>query len=684
MLGNKRVLGGNEGEVTKVGLLVLLVLLPQGVDTVNHLLDQLNLGVSEPVLVGDVVGVSGLATRLSASSTGLQVQLLAASLQLVNAVLGPARQVNVDRGPHASTKVGGAGVDVTELLAKAEVLARLSLDRVLDSLDTLGQPAEHLPDSTSLLHGDDTELILLVDPDEEGLLSVVEDATALGPVALHAGNSQVPVSRHKQEMVVNKLLANLLVHSSQGVVLSSKVSREGLDSVGHQLLNSNTLILGDSGRQTKSINGATNTDPARVNGDIRRNISLDLANIHVRCVPSRGADSMVLLDQGVEHRGEVLVRIPVTSVDTTVLVVKLNSASNGLSKGESRGLGSDALKLVPLFLGHMLGNKRVLGGNEGEVTKVGLLVLLVLLPQGVDTVNHLLDQLNLRVSEPVLVGDVVGEPSLATRLSLSSTGLQVQLLAASLQLVNAVLGPARQVNVDGGPHASTKVGGAGVDVTEPLIQTEVLARLLLDRISNSLDTLGQPGEHLLDITAHLHGDDTELILLVDPDEEGLLFVVEDSTALRPVALHAGNSQVPVSRHEQEVVINKLLTNLLIHSSQRVVLSSQISREALDSIDHQLLNSSTLLPGDSGRQTKSINGTADTDPARVNRGILNNIALELAHIHVRGVPSRGADSMVLLDQGVEHRGEVLVRIPVTSVDTTVLVVKVNSACDGLDE
>merc|ERR1719319_105105 len=444
------------------------------------------------------------------------------------------------------------------------------------------------------------------------------------------------------------------------------------------------LILGNTRRQTKSINGATNTDPARVNGDIRRNISLDLANIHVRCVPSRGADSMVLLDQGVEHRGEVLVRIPVTSVDTTVLVVKLNSASNGLSKGESRGLGSDALKLVPLFLGHMLGNKRVLGGNEGEVTKVGLLVLLVLLPQGVDSINHLLDQLNLRVSEPVLVGDVVGEPSLATRLSLSSTGLQVQLLAASLQLVNAVLGPARQVNVDGGPHASTKVGGAGMDVTEPLIQTEVLARLLLDRISNSLDTLGQPGEHLLDITAHLHGDDTELILLVDPDEEGLLFVVEDSTALRPVALHAGNSQVPVSRHEQEVVINKLLTNLLIHSSQRVVLSSQISREALDSIDHQLLNSSTLLPGDSGRQTKSINGTADTDPARVNRGILNNIALELAHIHVRGVHSRGADSMVLLDQGVEHRGEVLVRIPVTSVDTTVLVVKVNSACDGLDE
>ena len=33
----------------------------------------------------------------------------------------------------------------------------------------------------------------------------------------------------------------------------------------------------------------------------------------------------------------------------------------------------------------------------------------VLLDQGVDAVNHLLDELHLRVAEPVLVGDVVGD-----------------------------------------------------------------------------------------------------------------------------------------------------------------------------------------------------------------------------------------------------------------------------------
>ena len=39
-------------------LLPLEVLLPQGVDTVNHDLDQLDLGVAQSVLVGDVVSVA--------------------------------------------------------------------------------------------------------------------------------------------------------------------------------------------------------------------------------------------------------------------------------------------------------------------------------------------------------------------------------------------------------------------------------------------------------------------------------------------------------------------------------------------------------------------------------------------------------------------------------------------------
>ena len=172
-------------------LLELKVLLPESVDGVNHDLDQLDLGVSQPVLVGDVVGVSSLATGLAAGATGLDSQLLTPGLQLVNGLLGPSGQVNVDGGSHASAQVGGARVDVSVLLGQSVVLARLSLDGLLDSLDATGQAGEHSLDITSLLHGDDSGLVLLIDPQKEGLGVIVEDSTTLGPVTLHTSNLEI-------------------------------------------------------------------------------------------------------------------------------------------------------------------------------------------------------------------------------------------------------------------------------------------------------------------------------------------------------------------------------------------------------------------------------------------------------------------------------------------------------------
>merc|ERR1719189_3188085 len=123
-------------------LLPLEVLLPEGVDTVNHDLDQLNLGVSKTMLVGNVVGVASLSAGLSPGSAGLDGELLASGLQLVNSLLGPPGKVNVHGGAHAGSKIGGAGVDVAVLLIQTEVLADLSLDAVADSLDASGETTE--------------------------------------------------------------------------------------------------------------------------------------------------------------------------------------------------------------------------------------------------------------------------------------------------------------------------------------------------------------------------------------------------------------------------------------------------------------------------------------------------------------------------------------------------------------
>jgi len=89
---------------------------------------------------------------------------------------------------------------------------------------------------------------------------------------------------------------------------------------------------------------------------------------------------VVLLNDWVKDRSEIFVRVPVTSIDTTVLVVEGNSTSNSLSEGKSRCLSFDILEFVPFLLVDMLRNKRMLGGNEREISEVLLLVFLVFLP----------------------------------------------------------------------------------------------------------------------------------------------------------------------------------------------------------------------------------------------------------------------------------------------------------------
>jgi len=278
----------------------------------------------------------------------------------------------------------------------------------------------------------------------------VEDATTLRPITLHTSNSQVAVTRHEEEVIINKLLTHPLVHSSEWVVGTCQVTLEPLQGSGDKLLDTNALFLGDSGRQTKSLDGAANTNPDRVNWNLWVDVSIDLGRVHVRDMLEVGWESVVLADQGIKDISEINVGVLVTSVDAAVLVIELNGASNGLGQGEAGGLGDNVAKLGPLCWGHMFGNQTVLGFDVGECASDAVLLLegQVFLVQGVDTVNHGLHKLDLGVSQPMLVGDVVGVSRLSTRLTTGAAGLDSKFLAPGLELVNTLLGPARKVHVD--------------------------------------------------------------------------------------------------------------------------------------------------------------------------------------------------------------------------------------------
>ena len=139
-----------------------------------------------------------------------------------------------------------------------------------------GESREDCSDIGSLLHGNDPELILLVDPDEEGLGSIVEDTSALGPVSLHASSDEVLVSRHKEEVVVDELLPHFLVHPSERVIGAGKVALsweyynnslnkkeiylEIAKGSLHEALHFQTLLLSDSRAEAKSRNASS--DPS--------------------------------------------------------------------------------------------------------------------------------------------------------------------------------------------------------------------------------------------------------------------------------------------------------------------------------------------------------------------------------------------------------------------------------------
>ena len=210
-------------------LLKLDIFLDQGVDPVNHALDQLHLGVSQAMFVGDVVGDSSLTSGLSSGASRLNLELLASLLQTWQTFLGVTWQINMNRGSHPGAQVGGAGVDVAILGVQHELLPRLLLDTVTHSSDATSQTIKHSLHISTLLHGDDPQLVLLVDPHQEGLLLVVEDPSALGPVPLHAGGLEVLVPGHEEEVIVHQLLSDgLLLQGEQELVRSETEVSGGL------------------------------------------------------------------------------------------------------------------------------------------------------------------------------------------------------------------------------------------------------------------------------------------------------------------------------------------------------------------------------------------------------------------------------------------------------------------------
>ena len=98
-----------------------------------------------------------------------------------------------------------------------------------------------------------------------------------------------------------------------------------------------------------------------MNGDLGVNIGGDLGGIHVRGVLEVTSKTVVLANEGIENISEIDVRIFITSIDTAMLVVEVNSASDGLGQSEAGGGSHMVTQFSPFFGGDVLGSQRVSG-----------------------------------------------------------------------------------------------------------------------------------------------------------------------------------------------------------------------------------------------------------------------------------------------------------------------------------
>ena len=124
---------------------------------------------------------------------------------------------------------------------------------------------------------------------------------------------------------------------------------------------------------------------------------------------------------------------------------------------------------------------------------------------------------------------------------------------------------------------------------------------------------GEPLENLADVGTILHGDDTKLVLLIHPDEEGLSIVVEDTTRLGPVVLETARFKILVTTLEKEVIGDELVTLTIGHGSEGVVLALEFSSEGVEGRDNLRLNLTALLSSDASAQgvVSEVTGNADS-------------------------------------------------------------------------
>jgi len=126
-----------------------------------------------------------------------------------------------------------------------------------------------------------------------------------------------------------------------------------------------------------------------------------------------------------------------------------------------------------------------------------------------------------------------------------------------------------------------------------------------------------------------------LILFVDPDEESLGIVMEDTSSFWPVSLESCGFEIFVTTLEKEMISNKLLLLGFSHVTKRIVSTLKITSEFTKSGGNKLFDFVSLLSCNGSSEWVVSQVSSNSDSSGVDHLVLVNWewwAVELSIVH----------------------------------------------------
>jgi hypothetical protein len=153
-----------------------------------------------------------------------------------------------------------------------------------------------------------------------------------------------------------------------------------------------------------------------------------------------------------------------------------------------------------------------------------------------------LNEIFFRKAKAALVADIVDVIGCLGVLTVYATNLYVVLVSDCFEKA-WFLTEVGQVDVNGGAQSCSKVCRAAGNVAE------IFGMGKLSDFFNYGTSTAESREHCSNVGSCLHRYYAELVLFVDPNKECLSVIVEDSTALWPVAVESACLKETVSLFE---------------------------------------------------------------------------------------------------------------------------------------